>query len=128
MASRGRGARVKGASYEREVAQILTEALGIPFQRGLGQTRRGGKEVSDVHSEVLPFLHFECKRQKTCYPKRALEQAIEDSNGQRMPFAITRDDRKEALVTMRLTDFLVLLKLALKHSMEIQSLFKKKAA
>lgn len=50
MASRGRGARIKGANFEREIAKLFTERLGRDFQRGLGQTRGGGSEVADVET------------------------------------------------------------------------------
>lgn len=109
MASRGRGARIKGANFERELAKIISEETCIEAKRGLAQTRGGGAEVSDVE---MPLIHIEAKRHKKCNIRAALDQAINDSqvNG-KIPVAITRDDRKEALVTMRLSDWLPFLNL-----------------
>jgi hypothetical protein len=107
MASRGRGARAKGANFERSLAKIITESTSIEARRGLAQTRGGGAEVSDVE---MPKIHIEAKRQKRCNIRAALEQAINDCqvNG-KIPVAVTKDDRKDALVTMRLDDWLPML-------------------
>ena len=83
MASRGRGARIKGANFERELAKLFRERIGIEAQRGLAQTRGGGAEVADVH---MDYLHIEAKRHKICSIKRALDQAIEDSKGKEKLF------------------------------------------
>lgn len=116
MASRGKGARIKGASWERELADILTKATNITFKRGLGQARNGGHEISDVYSPDATWLHVEAKRQKNCSIKGAVDQAMADTetNG-KMPIVITKDDRRPALVTMFLDDWLQLFKVYLKH-------------
>lgn len=104
MASRGRGARTKGAAFERELAKYFTENTKLTAKRGIGQTRSGGAEVSDVD---MPIIHVEAKRHKRCNIKAALKQAIEDANvNGKIPVAITRDDRAEILVTMRLDDWI----------------------
>ena len=104
MASRGRGARAKGANFERWTANYLTENTILEARRGLAQTRGGGAEVSDVE---IDYIHIEAKRHKRCNIKAALNQAINDStsNG-KIPVAITKDDREEVLCTMLLTDWL----------------------
>ena len=108
MASRGRGARIKGANFERALAKVFRDEIGIEAQRGLAQTRGGGAEVADVH---MDYLHIEAKRHKKCNIKKALEQAIEDSMGKsKIPVAITKDDRKPPLVTMKLDDWIELFK------------------
>lgn len=106
MASRGRGARIKGANFERELARIISEKTPLEARRGLAQTRGGGAEVSDVE---IQYIHIEAKRHKRCNIKSALEQAINDSkvNG-KIPVAITKDDRKEILCTMLLKDWIEL--------------------
>ena len=104
MASRGRGARTKGAAFERELAKYFTENTKLTAKRGIGQTRSGGAEVSDVD---MPRLHIEAKRHKRCNIKAALKQAIDDANiNGKIPVAITRDDRADILVTMRLDDWI----------------------
>ena len=104
MASRGRGARLKGAAFERLLAKYFTDNTPIQAKRGIGQTRMGGAEVSDVD---MPIIHIEAKRQKKCNVKAALRQAIGDAeiNG-KIPVAITKDDREEILCTMRLDDWI----------------------
>ena len=117
MASRGRGARAKGFQFERDIAKELSSATGREFKRGLGQTRGGGGEIPDVlpsDTKLADELHIECKRQKVCSIKGAMKQASEDIVKRKkskpginpIPIAITKDDRKDTLVTMKLEDFL----------------------
>jgi hypothetical protein len=104
MASRGKSARTKGASFERELAKYFTENTSFIAKRGIGQSRLGGSEVSDVD---MPVLHIEAKRHKRCNIKSALKQAIDDANiNKKIPVAITKDDRADILVTMRLDDWI----------------------
>lgn len=110
MASRGRGARAKGFAFEREIAKEFSDATGLDFKRGLGQTRGGGNEVPDVlppEGELRKLIHIECKRQKRCSIKGAMEQALNDIGKEsNIPIVITKDDRKDALVTMKLEDWM----------------------
>lgn len=104
MTSRGRGARIKGAAFERQLAKYFTENTVLDAKRGIGQTRSGGAEVSDVD---MPILHIEAKRHKRCNIKAALRQAIDDANvNGKIPVAITKDDRADILCTMRLDDWI----------------------
>lgn len=104
MASRGRGARVKGAAFERQLAKYFTDNTKLEAKRGIGQTRSGGAEVSDVDMEII---HIEAKRHKRCNIKAALKQAVNDAsvNG-KIPVAITKDDREKILCTMHLDDWI----------------------
>ena len=103
MATRGKGARAKGANFERWLANYLTEETELEARRGLAQTRGGGAEVSDVE---IDYIHIEAKRHKRCNIKAALEQAINDSsvNG-KIPIAVTKNDREPVLCTMLLEDW-----------------------
>lgn len=106
MTSRGRGARIKGATFERKLAKYFTENTKLEAKRGIGQTRKGGSEVSDVD---MPIIHVEAKRHKRCNIKAALRQAIDDANiNGKIPVAITKDDRADILCTMRLDDWMLL--------------------
>lgn len=111
MASRGRGARAKGANFERELAKKFNQHFLKDYfesKRGLGQTRGGGEEVADVE---MPYIHVEAKRHKRCNIKAALNQAIEDTEDkEKLPVAITKDDRKPILVTMLFEDWIELFK------------------
>ena len=107
MASRGAGARRKGAQFERDLAKLIKENTSLDAKRGLGQTRSGGEEVSDIDVE---HIHIEAKRHKRSNIKAALRQAISDSkvNG-KIPIAITKDDREPILCTMLFNDWIVFL-------------------
>ena len=67
----------------------------------------------------MPLVHIEAKRHKRCNIKAALEQAINDcqANG-KIPVAVTKDDRKEILVTMRLDDWLPFLSLYIEENVQ----------
>ena len=105
MASRGRGARTKGANFERELAKIFNARFeNLDAKRGLGQTRGGGEEIADVEMDLI---HIEAKRHKRCNIKAAMRQAIEDcQTKEKLPVVITKDDRQPILVTMHLEDWL----------------------
>jgi hypothetical protein len=113
MTSRGRGARIKGATFERLLAKYFSKHTSLDAKRGIGQTRLGGSEVSDVD---MPILHIEAKRHKRCNIKSALRQAIEDANiNGKIPVAVTKDDRADILCTMRLDDWIDLFNAYLKN-------------
>jgi hypothetical protein len=42
---RGRSSRRRGAAAERELAGILSDELGFPIKRKLGQAREGGDDI-----------------------------------------------------------------------------------
>lgn len=108
MASRGRGSRIKGATFERTLAAALSEATGLEWKRGLGQTRGGGAETADVVCDQLTSFHFEAKNQKRCNIKAAMAQA-ENDIGVKMgvvPVVVTKDTGCDTLVTMKLADWL----------------------
>lgn len=107
MASRGRGARIKGAQFERDIANLLTEKTGIEFKRGLAQTRGGGAEVADVTAPNLAIpIHFELKRQQRCNIKGAYAQATSDAPETAYRVIVTKEDRSDTLVTMELSQWI----------------------
>jgi hypothetical protein len=108
-AKRGRGARVKGSAFERKLGKLLSDHTGLEWKRGLGQTRKGGKEVSDVMCETDPRWHVEAKRQVRCSIKSAVKQATTDTlDTDKTPIIITKDDREPILVTMYFEDWIEL--------------------
>lgn len=115
MAKRGRSARQKGFAFEREIASTLDEIdKDVNFKRGLGQTRGGGEEIADIISDNETLnnkIHIECKRQKRVSIPAAMRQAMADVKACQMPIAITKSDREEIYVTMRLNDWLEMFKL-----------------
>jgi hypothetical protein len=107
MASRGRGARQKGAQFERDMANKLTADTDKKFKRGLGQTRSALEEGGDVQCEEVPEFHFELKRQKRVSIPAAQLQAQEECKTA-APVTITRSDREPTYVTMIYEDWIKL--------------------
>lgn len=96
----------KGADGERELAALL-QKQGYPVKRG-GSLSFG--EVPDLTG--LLGVHVECKRVERLNIGEAMAQAIRDSERFRdgAPTVFHRRNRQPWLVTMRLTDWLVLYK------------------
>jgi hypothetical protein len=95
--------RTKGASYEREVCAVFTEALDRPIKRKIGQARDGGNDI-----DVGP-LRVECKRRKSLGTLESwMEQAEEGCPLDKHPAVVTRSDGGESMIVMKLDDFLAL--------------------
>lgn len=104
--------RSKGARGEREVSKILQDHFpDLEIRRGI-QNRTGG-DASDVEGSPL---HVEVKYGKKVRLRAALDQAVQDSQRtQRPPVVIAKEDRKEHVVYMRLSDFLPMAQAWWKH-------------
>jgi Holliday junction resolvase len=101
----GRHSRNKGLAFERDCVKLFKQAMpGEDIKRGL-QSRGGGAEVPDVD---MPVFHIECKVGKKPNIRAAYEQASRDTQG-KIPVAIVKDDRKEPLVVMGLTNYMNLI-------------------
>lgn len=94
--------RTKGASYEREVCSVLSEATGQKVQRNLGQPRDSGTDIS------LGDFVFECKRRKTLKSIEDWLKQAEDAraNKDQIAAVIARSDGGKSLVILSLADFL----------------------
>ena len=107
----GKYKREKGARFERDIANVLKQVFGPKTIRSSGQCFSG-----DTRADVdCPEIWVECKVGKRPNIKAALEQAEEASstNGSdKKCVAICKWDREPATATMRLTDFVEILKLA----------------
>lgn len=106
----GAGRRAKGAAFEREVADSL-RSLWLEARRNLSQTRSAAREGGDI-LDVAPY-HVECKRGAATI-QSAMRQAARDCGGN-IPVVISRQDRGESLVTMRLDDWKALVLLSRSH-------------
>lgn len=96
----GKTSRTKGHSFEREVAIAFREvfpkaARQLEYQEGLG-----------VDLANTGNLRIQCKRGKGYAPISKIEEAYGDG----IPVLVTKADRKEALVALRLIDFIDILR------------------
>jgi hypothetical protein len=99
---RGRASRRKGKSGELELAHIMQ---GYGFTNCHRSAQRAGSiESADIIG--LPGLHPEVKRVEHLNLKKAMEQAVRDSNGSDdIPTVFHRRNGESWLVTLRLEDF-----------------------
>lgn len=103
----GRRSKMKGKEFERLVVRKLAEA-GIPSERGWWQSMGGGT-VPDV---MVEGLWIECGHGKVMEPRVKLEQAegyVATCKLPVVPVAITRRNREDIKVTMRVGGLLTLL-------------------
>lgn len=97
--------RQKGAEGERELAKILKD-YGYEARRG--QQYCGSNGDADVVG--IPGVHIECKRVERLNIYEAMEQSERDAKPSEMPTVFHRKNRKEWLVTVRLVDFMNLIR------------------
>lgn len=94
----------KGKKGEREFAKML-QGAGFEARRGQQYCGIEGKDVIGPEG-----FHFEVKRVNKLNVNKAMKQACEDAGVAEVPVVASRKDREEWLVTMRLADWLELLK------------------
>lgn len=101
----GRTSRNKGKVGERELAAAL-RAEGFESARR-GQQYSGSETSADVVG--LPGIHIECKRVEKLNVYEAVEQAQRDAGESgELPAVFHRRNRKPWLVTMPLSDWMIL--------------------
>lgn len=101
----GRTSRNKGKVGERELAAAL-RAEGFESARR-GQQYSGSETSADVVG--LPGIHIECKRVEKLNIYEAVEQAQRDAGESgELPTVFHRRNRKPWLVTMPLSDWMIL--------------------
>lgn len=94
----GRSQRVKGATFERDIAHR------VGGKRNIGQARDGGDDITVAHFRI------ECKRRKTLGTVQSwLAQATAAcTRAGDVPVVVARADHGEPLVLMRFDDWLQL--------------------
>lgn len=98
----------KGNAGERELCALLA-AEGIAVRND--QRYVGGKDNPDISLEMGGRrFHVECKRAERFNAYEAMEQAMNDANGHRIPVVMHRRNRKQWLVVMNLDNFIDLAK------------------
>lgn len=99
----GKSQREKGARVEREIANYLSDRLGMVVRRKLGQARDGADDL-----QVGPF-RIEVKARRSMAFMAWLEQAIACAELDQIPVVIARADGKEPVAIMRLSDVVPLI-------------------
>jgi Holliday junction resolvase len=100
-------AKVKGDNFERQVAAILGDYLGVDCKRALLSGPRGEGDV-----EGIPTVHIECKRREQTrlgawYAKEALK------TGGKPLVIIHKRSREPIFVSMEINDWITLFRDAL---------------
>lgn len=95
----------KGADGERELARKLRE-LGFENARR-GVQYQGGQDSPDVVG--IDGFHIECKRVEKLNIEDAMQQSERDA-GTNVPLVIHRKDKERWKVTLRLEDFVDLIR------------------
>ena len=98
--------RDKGASFEREIANLLTVELGMVVKRNLSQTRGGKDEGSDI---TVGRWSLECKRRAKIAVYDFLDQALRDAQG-KTPVVVARADGRRAIAILDLEAFIPLMR------------------
>lgn len=102
---KGKHAKRKGASGEREVAKLLQE-YGFEAKRGV-QFGKGDHDNPDVKHNI-PNTHIEVKRTESLSLYKAYYQACEDAKEGDSPTVFHRRSKKEWLVVLSAEDYLKL--------------------
>lgn len=94
--------RGKGIRGENEWAAELTR-LGFPAYR-VGQTK-GGPDCPDIAGGIRG-THAEVKRCEALSLYRAMDQAVRDADGKKIPYVAHRRNNKDWLMVFRAQDLL----------------------
>ena len=101
----GKNNRLRGQQGEREIATLLTETLGVPVKRLLGQARDGGADIS------TPPYRWEIKRRKAGnIAYQWMEEAYASLLPGERPLVAFRSDGKKWLVVMPIEDAIQLIR------------------
>lgn len=94
---RGKSSKTKGSSYERTIAKIFKDYLGVDLKRTplSGGFAKGSKKADDFRGDIITVddsidfkLHIECKNHKTWSLNSWLQQAEGDCPSDRIPIVI----------------------------------------
>lgn len=97
--------RRKGVVAERELAHEL-QKFGFEARRGCQFCGKNG----DADVVGIPGVHIECKRVQQLNIHDAMRQSVRDARPGELPIVAHRKNYEHWLVTMRLEDFISLLK------------------
>lgn len=97
--------RRKGAEFERKLAGIF---------RGYGYDSRRGQQYCGANGDAdvvgLHGIHIEAKAAEKLNLYDAMEQSKRDAKPLEIPVVVHKRNRKNILVTMELSDFMIMYK------------------
>lgn len=100
----GKMSREKGKVGEREVANILKDH-GWKAER---TAQHMGKNGGEADVKGLDYIHIEVKRTERLNLYDALNQAIRDSGGKKLPVVFHRRNNEKWVAIMRMEDWMEL--------------------
>ena len=114
MASIGKGARQKGANFEREVAKILKDKFNVDVRR-TGAQERWKVDGGDVNAPswiktILNDFHWECKNREKWALLNWYKKTKDDNQGvAKKPIVVASKNFEDDYVFMSLNDFLAII-------------------
>lgn len=124
QSKRGKSSKRKGSTYERKIAKMYKESLGVElvrtpmsggFQKNIKATNIKG-DLSCLDDSIDFRLHTECKDQKTVKIRDWFNQACEDCPENHIPTVVLHliqviknnkvTNNSEDLIVLRTKDFL----------------------
>lgn len=115
MASRGRGARTKGADFERRISKLLTSRFGIDVKRTGGTERskivnKGDVNASKYQDTLLNDFFWELKNRESWAILDWYKKAVDDAQGTTLkPLVVATKNFEKDYVFLSLDDFLSIL-------------------
>jgi hypothetical protein len=119
MSKRGKSSRNKGANYERTIAKIFKDKLGIELKRTpmSGGFARSAEKADEYRGDIVCLdvdkeftLHLECKDHKSWSLPAWLRQAEEDCPKNKIPIVVMhrRQLITEGKVTQKVGEYVTL--------------------
>lgn len=115
MASRGRGARNKGANFERDLAKKLSQHFGLDVKRTGGTERskivnKGDVNASKFQDTILNEIFWEAKNRESWAVLDWYKKACDDAAGTVLkPVVVCTKNFEKEYVFMSLDDLLSIL-------------------
>lgn len=115
MASIGKGARDKGAAFERRTANLFTEKFGVEVRRTGAQERWKSSNGGDVNPRksqdtVLNDFFFELKCQEKWSLLEWYKKAVDDVGGMhQIPMVIATKNYEDSYAFLKLDDMIRIL-------------------
>lgn len=114
MASIGRGAREKGAKFERKIAKILKDKFGVEVKRTGAQEKwkmYGGDVNAPRHIDtILNDFFWECKARENWSIIDWYIKAADDAETNQIPVVVATKNHNNNYVFLTLQDFIGILK------------------